>query len=225
MNRKNWLYVSFVALVFASNICAAQGGGDANRTDLAARKAESTGNIFASTISTVVHPVGTKFIITAVHSSSAWTLSDFSGQVATATTCSGSMAGASDPGISIITYGDRKDYYMGCFYLAGDSFQYFVYGFKFTLVNSTPTPPPVVTAPVVTAPVVTTPVVTTPVVTTPPTSTPTAAGATYSNGVLTIKSLAVDAGVLGKTYYDVTMTLKALSNPLTFTVDSAVPSK
>lgn len=38
-------------------------------------------------------------------------------------------------------------------------------------------------------------------------------GEKYSNGVLTIKRLEVDAGVLGKSYYDVIMTLKALSNP------------
>ena len=60
------------------------------------------------------------------------------------------------------------------------------------------------------------------------TPTPTAVpGATYSssNGALTIKRLEVDAGVFGKTYYDVTMKMQANSNPPTLTVDTAVLSK
>jgi len=42
---------------------------------------------------------------------------------------------------------------------------------------------------------------------------------------LTIKRLEVDAGVFGKTYYDVTMKMQANSNPPTLTVDTAVLSK
>lgn len=57
-----------------------------------------------------------------------------------------------------------------------------------------------------------------------PTPTTTLSGSTYSNGTLIIKGLAVDTG-FGQTYFDVIMSLKALSNPLTFTVDSATPSK
>ena len=266
MSKKNWLYGGFFALVLASNICAAQGSSvDANQSALTAMKAEMAGNLFAGTISDTVYPNGTQFTITALSPANEWSLSSFSGKVATATTCTGSSAGLIDPGINIVTYGDRKDWYVACFYLAGDSFQYFVYGFKFNLVNPTPTcyspqvlqngqcvtPTPTCYSPQVLQNgqcVTLTPTCTssqilqngqcvtlTPTCTSPqvlqdgkcvtPTPTTTTSGATYSNGILTIKRLEIDNGALGKTYYDVTMTLKALSNPLTFVVDSAVPAK
>jgi hypothetical protein len=285
MNKKNWLYGGFFALVLASNICAAQGSSvDAIRSDIATRKAEM-GNLFAGIISDVVHPVGTRFTITALHPAGAQLLSTFAGKVATAATCTGDYAGVTDPGINILTGGSRVGYYDACFYLDGDSRQYYVYGFLFNLVNSTPTPtctspqvlqngqcvtptptcysPQVLEngqcvtpAPTCYSPqvlqngqcVTLTPTCTssqilqngqcvtlTPTCTSPqvlqdgkcvtPTPTTTTSGATYSNGILTIKRLEIDNGALGKTYYDVTMTLKALSNPLTFVVDSAVPAK
>lgn len=62
----------------------------------------------------------------------------------------------------------------------------------------------------------------TPVPASPPTTT--LPGATFSNGALTIRRLEIDAGALGKIYYDVTMRLQAGSNPLTLTVETAVPS-
>lgn len=140
MNKNNWLVVGLIALVFASTPCTAQGNAaDTNRAELSAKKVAIAGNNFAGTISNVVYPVGTQFTISAVYPGSSWVLSDFGGKVATATTCSGSLAGVTDPGLSVITYGARTGYYEACFYLAGDSFQYYVYGFKFDLVNSTPT--------------------------------------------------------------------------------------
>jgi len=230
MSQKIWRYISFVALVFATPLCAAQGRfDDANLTDFAAKKAETAGNIFSDTIiSKIVYPVGTQFYITAIHPGSAWTLSPFSGKVATASTCTGALAGATDPGISILTYGDRKGYYVSCFYLAGNAFQYFIYGFKFSLANSTPTcnSPQILQNGQCVTP---TPTCISPqilqngqCVTPTPPSTP--SSATYSNGTLVIKGLAVD-GAHGRNYYNVTMRLKAFSNPLAFTVDLAEPSK
>lgn len=243
MGKKNWLYAGFVALILASNICAAQGSLiDAKRDDMAAKKAEAIGNSFAGA---TIYAAGTRFTITQIHPNSAWYSSFnsiFSGKNATAVDCSDGFA----HGIEEET-GSRAGYYSGCFYLDGNSFEYYVYGFKFRLIA--PTLAPICISPqilqngqcVTPTPTCYSPqilqngqcVTPTPTCTSPQvlqngqcvTPTTTTSGATYSNGVLTIKRMEVDSGALGKTYYDVTMTLKALSNPLTFVVDSAVPAK
>ncbi|MBI5936734.1 MAG: trypsin-like peptidase domain-containing protein [Betaproteobacteria bacterium] len=59
-----------------------------------------------------------------------------------------------------------------------------------------------------------------------PTPTPTTktASSRYANGVLTINNLEIDNGAAGKVYYNVTMKLKANSNPALLELDSVTQS-
>lgn len=194
MSMKVYSYLCLLILSSISGICVAQGSFDsANQSELTAKRAAVGDNSFAAT---VVYPAGTKFTITAIHPDSAFYsnfYSTFYGKTATAADCSSGIT----HGIEFETTGSRAGYYSACFYLDGDSFEYFVYGFKFSLISPTPTPTPTSTEP----------------------------SATFSNGTLILKRMEVDAGAQGKTYYDVTLTLKAQSAPVAFTVDSVVLSK
>lgn len=190
-------YLSLLLLVSAIPLGAgnALGGNiEAKQAEMSARKANAKGNAFAST---VVHPAGTKFTITAIHPDSylyPYFYSTYYGKTATAADC---VSGVTH-GIEYETSGSRVGYYSACFYLDGDNREHFIWGFKFNLVTTTTTPPP---------------------------STSTTPSATYSNGTLVLKRMELDSGSLGKSYYDVVLKLQPVANPTAFSVDSAVPSQ
>ncbi|MBI5936733.1 MAG: hypothetical protein HY850_02680 [Betaproteobacteria bacterium] len=196
MDIKRYLSLLLLILATASGIGNALGGNiEAKQAEMSARKANAKGNSFAA--STVVYPAGTKFTITAIHPDSAfysYFYSTFYGKTATAADC----ASGATHGIEYETSGSRVGYYSACFYLDGDGFEYFIWGFKFNLVTTTTTPPP---------------------------SGSTTPSATYSNGTLVLKRMELDSGSLGKSYYDVVLKLQPVANPTAFSVDSAVPSQ
>lgn len=195
MDIKRYLSLLLPMLAAALGIGNALAGPvEANQAEIAARKATAKGNAFAST---QVHPAGTRFTITAIHPESAfygYFYSKFYGKIATAADCTSGIS----RGIEYETSGSRAGYYSACFYLDGDSFEYFIYGFKFDLVGTTNPPPP---------------------------STSTSPSATYSNGTLVLKRMELDAGSSGKSYYDIVLKLQSQSSPPAFSVDSAVPSQ
>ena len=192
MNKIIPIVCLLLCLAFGSAAVRAE-AVDANQAEQSAKRADPKGNSFAST---QVYPAGTRFPITEIHPASSWYsyfYSPFYGKSATAVDCSSGI----NNGIEYEDSGSRIGYYSACFYLDGDSTEYFVYGFKFSLLSTT-TPTPVGS------------------------STPTA---TYSNGTLVLKRMAMDDGAAGTTYYDVVLTLVLSSSPLAFTVDSVVQSK
>lgn len=160
MNVMQYFNLSLFMVALTSGIGNALAGPvETKQAEIAARTAEAKGNAFAST---QVYPAGTRFTITAIHSASPWYsdfYSTFYGKTATAADC---VSGVSH-GIEYETSeSSRAGYYTACFYLDGDSFEYFVYGFKFDLVTTT-TPPPASTSP----------------------------SATFSNGTLTLKRMSL----------------------------------
>jgi hypothetical protein len=177
MFLKKILIVSLSALIG----CVAHAD---SRVDAAAKQADAqpqSGQTVEKTatakaISTNVHPNGTQFYITSIHPESAWYGDPiFNGKLLTATTCTDDTT---TYGINYLTSASsRAGWYDACFYMQGNSSQYYVYGFNFSLSTGS-------------------------VGTTPPPITTTSNTATYVNGVLSIPRLEV-SGPFGNVYYKI----------------------
>jgi len=120
---------------------------DNNQRDVAAMKtargvsSQGTGQGYFA--STMVYPAGTKFVLSDIHTDSAWysRSSELVGKQATAVDCESGIT----RGIELET-GEKSGWYSGCFKLDGDSFEHFIYGFKFVLSTPTTVVPPTTSA-------------------------------------------------------------------------------
>lgn len=117
--------------VFADEQTVAESEQNRSAEVMAKTTAQRTSVLSKKASSQVVHPAGTQFYITEIHPSSTAKLSNYQGIVLTATACKDNVT---DPGINLLTYGDRQGWYDGCFTKAGSTFEDYLWGFKFSLV-------------------------------------------------------------------------------------------